>query len=467
MVQKTFSVALDIKQPTANRDFEVVEGDNGNVLLVTLSDDGTAVDLTSCFVSAVFSKSDGHTAQQDTDGHGVTVALPNKLTISLYAASVSPGLVECELQVYSGEDRATLATSAKFNFMCRRGIANADTLQAADEWPILTGLIQRVEAAEDAETARAAAETSRTAAESGRQGAETARVAAETGRAAAETGRVSAETLRVNAEAARASAESGRAAAENSRASAEDARAMAETGRAAAESARASAETGRAAAETGRASAESARVERDTEYRKLGPYNPTASYMPLNKVTYEGSCYQCIQAASGIVPTNAAYWALIAKAGEGSGDMLKATYDADNDGVVDDAEKLGGQAPAYYAAAANLSAHAGNTGNPHNVTAAQVGAAAVKIGVTGVYVGETGWSASSPYTQSVAVAGMTGAMVPMVDLDFNESSAAAMEVRKAAWACVDQIASYDGGITLKCWSGKPVQPFLIKVRVVQ
>ena len=37
--------------------------------------------------------------------------------------------------------------------------------------------------------------------------------------------------------------------------------------------------------------------------------------------------------------------------GEGSGDMLKATYDADADGVVDNAAKLGGQLPAYYAAA--------------------------------------------------------------------------------------------------------------------
>lgn len=32
----------------------------------------------------------------------------------------------------------------------------------------------------------------------------------------------------------------------------------------------------------------------------------------------------------------------------GGGDMLKATYDSDDDGVVDDASKLGGQDPAYY-----------------------------------------------------------------------------------------------------------------------
>lgn len=41
--------------------------------------------------------------------------------------------------------------------------------------------------------------------------------------------------------------------------------------------------------------------------------------------------------------------------GSGTGDMVKATYDADGDGIVDDAEKLGGQLPSYYAAASALS----------------------------------------------------------------------------------------------------------------
>ena len=39
---------------------------------------------------------------------------------------------------------------------------------------------------------------------------------------------------------------------------------------------------------------------------------------------------------------------------DGTGDMLKATYDADGDGVVDDAERLGGQLPTYYAPAATV-----------------------------------------------------------------------------------------------------------------
>ncbi len=42
--------------------------------------------------------------------------------------------------------------------------------------------------------------------------------------------------------------------------------------------------------------------------------------------------------------------------GKGAGDMKKSVYDADGDGVVDNARKLDGKAPSYYATAAALSA---------------------------------------------------------------------------------------------------------------
>ena len=51
------------------------------------------------------------------------------------------------------------------------------------------------------------------------------------------------------------------------------------------------------------------------------------------------------------IPTsNAVKKAIDDKVSElGAGDMTKAVYDADGNGVVDDAEKLGGQLPGYYA----------------------------------------------------------------------------------------------------------------------
>lgn len=177
-VQKRFYVALDIKRPTANRDFEVVEGDNGNILEIELTDDGAQVDLSGCRVLAIFSKSSG-ASEQDTDGHGVEVDAEqtNKLTIDLYTTSVAPGLVECELQVYSGEGYATLATTAKFNFMCRRGIANEDVLPSTEEWPLLVDTLRRCEAVEDAEAERVLTEAARTEQEEARRTAEDAREA--------------------------------------------------------------------------------------------------------------------------------------------------------------------------------------------------------------------------------------------------------------------------------------------------
>lgn len=42
--------------------------------------------------------------------------------------------------------------------------------------------------------------------------------------------------------------------------------------------------------------------------------------------------------------------------GKGAGDMKKSVYDADGDGIVDNAQKLGGNAPSYYAAASTVTA---------------------------------------------------------------------------------------------------------------
>lgn len=66
--------------------------------------------------------------------------------------------------------------------------------------------------------------------------------------------------------------------------------------------------------------------------------------------------------------------------GSGTGDMLKATYDANGDGIVDDAEKLGGQLPGYYAKASDVPsvpAWALSNTKP-TYTAQEVGAAAAE-----------------------------------------------------------------------------------------
>ena len=66
--------------------------------------------------------------------------------------------------------------------------------------------------------------------------------------------------------------------------------------------------------------------------------------------------------------------------GSGAGDMVRATYDANENGIVDDAEKLGGQLPGYYAKASDVPsvpAWALSSTKP-SYTAQEVGAAAAE-----------------------------------------------------------------------------------------
>lgn len=204
-VRKTFDIALDISRSISNREFTVVEGDTGNTLVITLTDDGEPVDLGDCRVMAVFSKSDGETVSQDsgTSGNGVTIGGTdsNEITIDLFSSSFAPGMVECEIEVYSGTDNKTLVTSAKFNFKCRRSILNGDTVAAVPQYPLLVSLltsVQSLEAAAGELIASAAAALRDIEAVTGN---EADRIAAETARAAAEAARASAEETRLSLEA--------------------------------------------------------------------------------------------------------------------------------------------------------------------------------------------------------------------------------------------------------------------------
>lgn len=233
MVKKTFTFDIDIKKARSTPPPELVEGDNGNEFAVTLTDNGVPVDLTDCRVLILFSQPNGRTAQQDNNGNGVTMdeTAVNKFTVNVYTTSFSPGTNNCEIQVLSGDNYETLVTSAQFNFECRRSILNDDTIQATNEYPILAGLISRVEEAE------------------GRlvdiEANENARVESEADRIAAEQDRAQNEFMREMAEADRVEAENLRADNENVRTGNEDQRIIAESARVAAETARATAETAR------------------------------------------------------------------------------------------------------------------------------------------------------------------------------------------------------------------------------
>ena len=260
-IMKTFPINLDLKRVTAQSTpiSPLVVGDNGNIFEITLTDGGVPVNLTGCKVFAVFSRPDGQTVEQDTDGNGVTIGGDdnNVLTIDVRTGSYSDGKNDCELQIYSGADYKTLVTSAQFNFDGRRGIVNDETVAAEERYPILVSMISQAEEASSVATsasatakeavaqAAAAVESAQTAvaaatelneqvssAESARESAEAARDSAESERVAAEAQRKANESERVSAESARASAESERDSAEAAREAAEAVRVAAELERA-------------------------------------------------------------------------------------------------------------------------------------------------------------------------------------------------------------------------------------------
>ena len=357
-IYKTFDVALELKQTSTNAPFYVIEGDNGNKIRITVTDGGSAVALTDCRVIAVFSKSSGTSMQDSAEaGGGVTIGgtYNNEVTVALRPASIAPGQVECELQIYSDENKTTLITTAKFNFECQRAIFNENTAMATNEYPLLVSLISvcnGIVAAEElrvtAEASRVSTEGERAAAEAARETAEGERVKAEEAREAAETARVSAESSRVATEQDRKAAEQSRVTSETVRASAETERKTAEGERETAETARTSAETSRVKAEQGRVSAENTRVSQEQERQ--------AEILKIAGMTVEVTTLAAGAQATAELVESGDHKVLklgIPKGqdGSGTGDMSKSVYDANGNGVVDNAEKLGGHAASYFSPA--------------------------------------------------------------------------------------------------------------------
>lgn len=210
-----------------------------------------------------------------------------------------------------------------------------------------------------------------------REAQESARVTAENNRVLAESGRVSAEYGRV-------SAESGRVSAENTRVNNENSRVTSESSRVSAEIGRVNAEIGRVNAEASRVTAENSRVTAENNRKHRGVYNPATTYSVGNEVSYQGSTYRCILASTGNTPTNDTYWVLVASAG----DMVKAVYDPTNKNQ---------DVFAY------MDTHKNNTSNPHQTTAAQVGAPSMTTSELTYYVNvATGSDSNDGLTEGTA-----------------------------------------------------------------
>ena len=136
MQYKTFSVRLDMQQALPFHPFEVVEGDTGNVVEITLLNDGEAMLLNDCAIVVAFTSSMGFAMQDETSG--VTIGEDaGVFTLLLDPESYGPGNVSADVQVYSGPGNRVLVTSKRFDFRCKRSLISEEIIRANAAYPPL------------------------------------------------------------------------------------------------------------------------------------------------------------------------------------------------------------------------------------------------------------------------------------------------------------------------------------------
>jgi hypothetical protein len=150
MQTKDYSVTLDMIRTLPFRPFEVVEGDTGNILHVTLLNNGDAMDLSECAIQIAYASSSGFAMQDETSGI-VKTAATGTFEVTLLPTAYGAGNVCADVQIYSGELSETLVTSTRFDFRCRKSLISGDIIRANMAYPPL------IEAARVANEAAAAA----------------------------------------------------------------------------------------------------------------------------------------------------------------------------------------------------------------------------------------------------------------------------------------------------------------------
>ena len=152
MQTKTFGITLDMQQALPFHPFEVVEGDTGNVVDITLLNDGETVLLNGCAIVVAFTSSMGFAMQDETSG--VTIGEEaGKLSILLDPGSFGPGNVSADVQVYSGPSRRVLITSQRFDFRCKRSLISEEIIRANAAYPPLIAATLACEQATEAANA--------------------------------------------------------------------------------------------------------------------------------------------------------------------------------------------------------------------------------------------------------------------------------------------------------------------------
>ena len=151
---REIAITLDTTASVGFHPFEVVDGDTGNVLNVTLTNGGEPILLNECTLCIVYSSSIGFAMQDQTSGITLGETAGN-FSVLLNPENYGPGNVSADIQVYSGPNRRVLITSKTFDFRCRSTLVSEAIIRANQAYPPLIAAAR--EAVEAAEAARLAA----------------------------------------------------------------------------------------------------------------------------------------------------------------------------------------------------------------------------------------------------------------------------------------------------------------------
>ena len=165
-----------------------------------------------------------------------------------------------------------------------------------------------------------------------------------------------------------------------------------------------------------------------------------------------------------------------------TGDMKKSVYDADGDGVVDNAKKLDGKTLAQFAPAQHShdmsqviglssalmgkadAAHSHEIADVNGLQAALDGKATAALYT--LTLPSTGWTGdAAPYTQEVTETGITAADTPLVDI-VQTGTEETDEPMREAWGVVTRMVTGAGKITAYA-SEKPTVDIPIQLKVVK
>lgn len=176
----------------------------------------------------------------------------------------------------------------------------------------------------------------------------------------------------------------------------------------------------------------------------------------------------------------------------GSGDMMKAVYDQNGDGIVDNAEKVNGltvqtSVPAGAKFTDTVYTHPethpasmitglptslpANGGRADSATSADSAKAVAWAAVSGKpgFVSTVTYSATiAAWTaqQNINVAGIVATDNPVIDVVLSGDYGTDM-ARLEAWGNVTRIVTYNGGITVVCYDTAPTVAIPIQIKVVR